>query len=216
MSKALNYKREKDDPTWVIGTYLFGEGQIYPYQAKVYDEPSEYGINQGRVSKLMVTGREPGKYSWRPDNRVAQYDRGWDQEPTEDFRPMVNELVEILGFLPPIPAPGEPNDWGHVVPPHGPISQALTREERNEILGIDSQAPTYADQVALDPLHYQHNQPADSAQDLVDEREAARLLGLSYRTLQNKIHLGKIPADCYTVTVTGRRLYFKNKILGLA
>ena len=52
-----------------------GKTKIAHYWAKVYDEGSEYGINEGRISKLLITiGGET----------VANYDRGWDIEPAED------------------------------------------------------------------------------------------------------------------------------------
>lgn len=43
------------------------------YQVKVYQEGSVFGINEGRISKLCLQiGEEV----------VADYDRGWDVEPT--------------------------------------------------------------------------------------------------------------------------------------
>lgn len=45
---------------------------IYHYQAKVYDTPSKYGINQGRISKLWVQSE---------GRTVIRYDRGWDKKP---------------------------------------------------------------------------------------------------------------------------------------
>lgn len=46
------------------------------YWIKVYDEPSEeYGINGGRISKLML--KLDGEI-------IANYDRGWDIEPTTE------------------------------------------------------------------------------------------------------------------------------------
>lgn len=46
------------------------------YWVKHYDEPSEeYGINGGRISKLAI----------KVDGKVtANYDRGWDIEPTDE------------------------------------------------------------------------------------------------------------------------------------
>lgn len=43
------------------------------YQVKSYEEGSVFGINEGRISKLwlQIDGRT-----------VANYDRGWDIEPT--------------------------------------------------------------------------------------------------------------------------------------
>ena len=51
------------DSNWCNGTC-----GGYWFEAKVYDEGSEYGINGGRVSKLHVTldGKD-----------VVAYDRGW-------------------------------------------------------------------------------------------------------------------------------------------
>lgn len=49
------------------------EDQIVHYEIKVYDVDSVFGINNGRISKLWLSIN--GK-------TVANYDRGWDVEPT--------------------------------------------------------------------------------------------------------------------------------------
>ena len=49
------------------------EAQIVCYEVKVYDTGSVFGINEGRISKLWLSIN--GKM-------VANYDRGWDVEPT--------------------------------------------------------------------------------------------------------------------------------------
>ena len=43
------------------------------YWVKHFEEPSQYGINEGRISKLTIriNGQD-----------AANYDRGWDIEPT--------------------------------------------------------------------------------------------------------------------------------------
>lgn len=43
------------------------------YSIKVYDEPSKFGINHGKISKLQL--KQNGEI-------VANYDRGWDIRPT--------------------------------------------------------------------------------------------------------------------------------------
>ena len=43
------------------------------YSIMVYDEPSKFGINHGKISKLEL--KQDGKI-------VANYDRGWDIRPT--------------------------------------------------------------------------------------------------------------------------------------
>ena len=52
-----------------------GETKIAHWWAKVYDEGSAYGINEGRISKLMI--KIDGK-------TTLSYDRGWDIEPDEN------------------------------------------------------------------------------------------------------------------------------------
>ena len=56
----------------------------YHYWAKVYDEGSEWGIDGGRVSKLMIK---------RDGEIVCNYDRGWDIEPSD---PDTQLALEIL------------------------------------------------------------------------------------------------------------------------
>ena len=50
------------------------------YQAKVYEEPSVYGIRKGNISKLWIKG-------------ICSYDRGWDQRPQT---PEAKELVKAI------------------------------------------------------------------------------------------------------------------------
>ena len=51
------------------------ETKIAHYWAKVYDEGSIYGIDEGRISKLQI--KIDGK-------TVVSYDRGWEIEPDEN------------------------------------------------------------------------------------------------------------------------------------
>ena len=56
----------------------------FHYWAKVYDEGSEYGIDGGRVSKLMI----------KQDSKiVCNYDRGWDVEPTDATAQLALEIL---------------------------------------------------------------------------------------------------------------------------
>lgn len=48
----------------------------------------------------------------------------------------------------------------------------------------------------------------------LNEEEAAKLLDISVRTLQNKVSLMEIPRKYYRVGVTGKRFYNKEKLLG--
>ena len=51
------------------------ETKIAHFWVKAYEEGSEFGIDNGRISKLTI----------KVDGEVtANYDRGWDIEPNED------------------------------------------------------------------------------------------------------------------------------------
>lgn len=84
------------DSNWVKGK--IGK---YNFEAKLFDEGSEFGINWGRVSKLSIFD----------DNKrieeqnflkacMVHYDRGWDIKPAEEHRKMYNEVLEFLEKAP--------------------------------------------------------------------------------------------------------------------
>ena len=70
----LRYREKKPTaPGWQEGTVAI-KGGCYRFWVKAYEEPSQYGIDGGRISKLMI--KRGGKI-------VANYDRGWDLEPVD-------------------------------------------------------------------------------------------------------------------------------------
>lgn len=66
------------------------EGEIsFSWEAKVYDLPSKYGINGGRVSKLYIV----------TDNNhcICNYDRGWDIKPASYAEwQVVNYITNVV------------------------------------------------------------------------------------------------------------------------
>ena len=59
---------------WSEGSIKLGS-DIFHYWVKHYDEGSQYGINNGRISKLTLK---------RKGETVCSYDRGWDIEPADE------------------------------------------------------------------------------------------------------------------------------------
>jgi len=59
---------------WSEG-YISVKDTICLYWVKHFEEPSEYGIEGGRISKLTI---KVG------DQVTANYDRGWDIEPEDE------------------------------------------------------------------------------------------------------------------------------------
>jgi hypothetical protein len=58
---------------WHEGTLAIGKS-VFTYCIKSYGEGSDYGIDEGRISKLML--RRNGRI-------VCNYDRGWDIRPRD-------------------------------------------------------------------------------------------------------------------------------------
>lgn len=64
-------------------------GQKYEYEAKVFENGSEYGIANGVISKLTI---------WNQENKeVCIYDRGWVLEP-DTFKDLMayREVLKIF------------------------------------------------------------------------------------------------------------------------
>lgn len=68
---------------WYIGTI-----ENYNISAKVYSQPSQYGIDSGRISKLNITDYE--------GNTIANYDRGWDVIPKEEYKDLYEKVMGSL------------------------------------------------------------------------------------------------------------------------
>jgi hypothetical protein len=58
---------------WKEGTLEIG-ASVFRYCIKVYGEGSDFGIDEGRISKLMLK---------RNGRIVCNYDRGWDIRPRD-------------------------------------------------------------------------------------------------------------------------------------
>ncbi len=71
---------------WFVGT-IGG----YPFQAKVTEEDSSFGIQDGRIIKLFVTDiptdKNPGK------TEIIAYERGWSKYPE---KPEHEEILDAL------------------------------------------------------------------------------------------------------------------------
>ena len=57
---------------------------IFHYWMKQFDEVSEWGIEGGRISKLMIK---------RGGEIVCNYDRGWDIKPSDPDAQLAMEII---------------------------------------------------------------------------------------------------------------------------
>ena len=74
---------DKGDTMWKEGSIRVN-GEVFHYWMKQYDKGSEWGIDGGRISKLML--KRDGKI-------VCNYDRGWDIEPADENTQLALELL---------------------------------------------------------------------------------------------------------------------------
>lgn len=68
---------------WKEGVILIG-GKGYHYWVKHFEEGSQYGIDGGRISKLMIK---------RDGEIVCNYDRGWDIEAVDENTEMALAIL---------------------------------------------------------------------------------------------------------------------------
>lgn len=68
---------------WKEGSIKVHES-IFHYWMKVFEEGSEWGIDGGKVSKLMLK---------RNGAVVANYDRGWDIKPSDPDTQLAMEIL---------------------------------------------------------------------------------------------------------------------------
>lgn len=57
---------------------------IFHYWMKQFDEDSEWGIEGGRISKLMIK---------RGGEIVCNYDRGWDIKPSDPDAQLAMQII---------------------------------------------------------------------------------------------------------------------------
>ena len=69
---------------WKVDSIII-EGVEFGYEAKVYDEPSQFGIEGGRISKLFIFDSK--------DNILAAYDRRWIKDPKDDI---LRKVIEVI------------------------------------------------------------------------------------------------------------------------
>lgn len=63
-----------------------GKTTICHWWIKVYDEPSEFGVDEGRISKLTI----------KVDGEItANYDRGWDVKPKDKATQTAFEVLML-------------------------------------------------------------------------------------------------------------------------
>ncbi|MBB6732801.1 DUF7678 domain-containing protein [Cohnella zeiphila] len=77
----------KQGGLWAGERYV-GEVDGYYVEVQVFDEPSSYGIAEGRISRLYIYPERSAGFH----RRLISYERGWDGGPPRD--PQMRRVVE--------------------------------------------------------------------------------------------------------------------------
>jgi len=80
----IRSKKALSGGTWIIGKEDH-DGAEFKFEALVFETPSQYGIENGKISKLFIT---------LAGETLVWYDRGWEQHPTEEVLPIYEGLLE--------------------------------------------------------------------------------------------------------------------------
>lgn len=78
-------KNDEEIPIWVVGWVRVGNKK-YNVSAKVYMEPSKFGINEGPTSKLYIEDTK--------GNVICNYERGWEVRPEGNDDIVVNAIID--------------------------------------------------------------------------------------------------------------------------
>jgi len=91
LSEFVTLLEISKEDNWVTGRLK--NSNLY-FQAKIFANPSVHGINNGRISKLVVYEGPEWTYDW--DKVIINYDRGWDIKPTtQQAKEILNKFLSI-------------------------------------------------------------------------------------------------------------------------
>ena len=81
---------------WKEGQWHLGTVEGYPFQAKVTEDDSEWGIDNGRIIKLFITEKPEGEK--KGDKEIVAYERGWQTYPENnpEYEDLIDAIVEYF------------------------------------------------------------------------------------------------------------------------
>ena len=86
MEAKIKIKKWVNGEPWSHGMVTLGNGKVFTFHMKHFEHPSQFGIDDGRISKLDVRTEATRK-------PVIHFDRGWDIPPrTSDHKAVLNAL----------------------------------------------------------------------------------------------------------------------------
>lgn len=113
---------DKSNPVWIVGDISI-DNKTYRVNAKVFLEDSEFGIENGPVSKLWIADSN--------GNWIINYDRGWDVKPTAETEEIYNiALGAVRSFRNDNPYEPDPEESADVK--HGALTEKMNESVEDE------------------------------------------------------------------------------------
>lgn len=110
---------DKSNPVWIVGDISI-DNKTYRVNAKVFLEDSEFGIENGPVSKLWIADSN--------GDCIINYDRCWDVKPTAETEEIYNiALGAVRSFR--NDNPYEPDPEESAVVKHGALTEKMNESE---------------------------------------------------------------------------------------
>lgn len=72
LNEAIKFNGKVKYSEWSFLTAKVGKDE-FDIEAKIFEEPSDFGINKGKISKLRIVNKA--------NDQKINYDRGWDIKP---------------------------------------------------------------------------------------------------------------------------------------
>ena len=115
----IDLHNDKSNPVWIVGDISI-DNKTYRVNAKVFLEDSEFGIENGPVSKLWIADSN--------GNWIINYDRGWDIKPTAETEEIYNiALGAVRSFRNDNPYEPDPEESADVK--HGALTEKMNESE---------------------------------------------------------------------------------------
>ena len=177
---------DKSNPVWIVGDISI-DNKTYRVNAKVFLEDSEFGIENGPVSKLWIADSN--------GNCVINYDRGWDVKPTAETEEIYNiALGAVRSFRNDNPYEPDPEESADVK--HGALTEKMNESEDVDLNNEDLITGFVNVDIGEgnDAIHFMYNK---------DTQEVIYTKGYAAGRVHKKTTYSELPHEEFPYTTEG-------------
>lgn len=177
---------DKSNPVWIVGDISI-DNKTYRVNAKVFLEDSEFGIENGPVSKLWIADSN--------GNWIINYDRGWDVKPTAETEEIYNiALGAVRSFRNDNPYEPDPEESADVK--HGALTEKMNVSEDVDLNNEDLTTGFVNVDIGEgnDAIHFMYNK---------DTQEVIYTKGYAAGRVHKKTTYSELPHEEFPYTTEG-------------